>query len=131
MLASLFFLFFLFFVLFSAPVYGVICPLVGLSVSENSSLAPCGCVMAGTSHGLGGPLTINVLCQKWRLLGGVLLCCTGKDVGVDALSIYGQSVVDMRGVCLHGLGVFLSLKLKWWLLSTTENTMDSRVRWWR
>lgn len=42
--------------------------------SEISSLAPCGCVMAGTSQGLGHDLTptliINVLCQKWRLLGG-------------------------------------------------------------
>lgn len=36
-----------------------------------------------------------------------------------------------RGVCLHGLGVFLSLKLKWWLLSTTKNKVDSHDRWWR
>lgn len=40
--------------LFTAPVCGVICSLVGLSVSENSSVAPCGCVMAGTSRELGG-----------------------------------------------------------------------------
>lgn len=61
--------------LFTAPVCGTICSLVGLSVSENSSVAPCGCVMAGTSQGLGGvaattthltpALIINVLCQKW------------------------------------------------------------------
>lgn len=35
-----------------------------------------------------------------------------------------QSVVDMRGVCSRGLRVFLSLKLKWRLLSTT-----TKVKW--
>lgn len=37
----------------------------------------------------------------------------------------------MQGVFSSGLGIFLTLKLKWWLLSTTKNKMDSHVRRWR
>lgn len=48
-------LFFLFVLFFTAPVCGVVCSLVGLSVSENSS--PVVVLWAGTSRGLGGVAT--------------------------------------------------------------------------
>lgn len=68
--------------LFTAPVCCIICSLVGLIVSENSSVAPCGC---GTSQGLGDMATmtshpipahiISVLCQKWGLLEALQMTC--------------------------------------------------------
>lgn len=71
--------------LFTAPVYGVVCSLVEMSVSENSAVASCGCVKAGTSQELGGVATttthltpaliINVLCQKWWLLRALQMRC--------------------------------------------------------
>ena len=79
-------------VLFTAPVCGVICSLVGLSVSENSSVAPCGCVMAGTSQGLGGMATNDHTpdsrphhqCVVTPQGSADEMCCTGKEVVVDA-----------------------------------------------
>lgn len=60
--------------LYTAPICGVICSLVRLSVSENSFVASCGCVRVSTSQQLGGvvamatqltpTLIINVLCQS-------------------------------------------------------------------
>lgn len=57
-----------------APVCGVVCSLVRLSVSENSSVGPCGCVMQAHSKGWEGmiamttrltpALIINVLCHS-------------------------------------------------------------------
>lgn len=69
----------------------VYCPSVWyhlFPVCENSSVAPCGCVMAGTSQGLGGVATmtthltpaliINVLCQKGWLLRALQMTCAVK-----------------------------------------------------
>lgn len=60
--------------LYTAPICGVICSLVRLSVSENSFVDSCGCVRVSTSQQLGGvvamatqltrTLIINVLCQS-------------------------------------------------------------------
>lgn len=84
--------------------------------------------MATTTTRLTPACIINVLCQKWRLLGGSAdeMCCTGKEVAVDAyqpidISLWWICEVSVR----VALGVFLSLKLKWWLLSTIKNAMDS------
>ena len=120
----------------------VICSLVRLSVSENSSVAPCGCVMAGTSRGLRGvaetttrmtpALIINVLCRhvsKVATPQGTADVLYWMSGGGRCLSNYRQSVVDIQGVCLRGLGIFLSLNLKWCLLSNTKKI--SHVRWWR
>ena len=91
----------------------VICSLVRLSVSENSSVAPCGCVMAGPSRGLRGvaetttlmtpALIINVLCQKWRLLRALQMCCTGWEVVVDAY----QTIVSLWWICKVSVCVVL------------------------
>lgn len=45
--------------LFTAPVCVDICPLVRMSVSEISSAAPCGCVIAVTSQRLGGVVAMT------------------------------------------------------------------------
>lgn len=61
------------------------------------------------------------------------MCCTGKEVVV--VDAYQSIKISLWWICevsvRVALGVFLSLKLKWWLLSTTKNKMDSHVRWWR
>lgn len=98
--------------LYTAPVCGVICSLVRLSVSENSSAAPCGCVMAGTSHELGGvvamtthltpALIINVWCQSGNSLGSADdMCCTGKVAVVDAYQSINISLLWICGVSVR------------------------------
>lgn len=94
--------------LFTAPVCGVICSLVGLSVSENSSDAPCGCVMAGTSQGLGGVATTTThstpaphhQCVVSKVVtpqgSADEMCCTGKEVVVDA---YQSSNISLWWIC--------------------------------
>lgn len=110
-------------------------------MSENSSVAPCGCVIVVRSRGAGRhgrndhthltpALIINVLCQKKERkvnpqASGDEMCFTCKEDG-RCLSFYrDQSVVDMRGVCSHGRGVFLSLSV----IKRDRYSPPPRVKW--
>lgn len=91
--------------LFTAPVCGIICSLVRLSVSENSSAAPCGCVMADESQGLGGiAATTTCLTPAQCVVSKVVtpqgsgdeMCFTGKEVVVDA---YQSINISLWWIC--------------------------------
>lgn len=81
--------------LFTATVCGNICSLVRLRI-RNSSVAPCGCVIAETSQGLRGMATktvhlysrpdhqyvVSIVVTPQGSADG--MCCAGEDMVVDA-----------------------------------------------
>lgn len=98
--------------------------------------------MAGTSKGLGAVATMTTheshphhqcVVSKMASPRGSAdnMYCAGKDMVVEVYQYINISLRWMRSVCLNGLGVFLSLKMIWWILSTTKWKMASHVRWWR
>lgn len=114
--------------LFTAPVCGIVCSLVRLSMSENSSAAPCGCVMAGASQGLAGvAATTTCLTPAQCVVSKVVtpqgsadeMCCTGKEVVVDA---YQSINISLWWIC----EVSVRMVLEYFCPS---NCPPSKVKW--
>lgn len=78
-------------------------------------------------------LIINMLCQKWWILRLLEMCCSGKEVVVDA---YQCIKISLWWIC----GVSVRMALQHYCPSNWSNMvatalhtskMDSHVRWWR